>query len=119
MIALIALILVVYPARAQDAADPLPDVTATLVSPADDSPVVVVQPVFNPGEIVGWLLIAITGGGTVAMVITRFDRRGKDETERLYQALPPIWQTTILKIVETAGAAVRLAKEVTDGKPNA
>jgi hypothetical protein len=68
--------------------------------------------------VIAGMIIAFTGGGTLAMIIMRIDRRTKDDIERLYMALPPVWQDTILKIVETSGALVKVAKEVTDKQPN-
>ncbi len=48
----------------------------------------------------------------------RLEKRHKDEAERLYQALPPQWQTTILRLIDAADGIVDTAKELTDGQPN-
>lgn len=69
--------------------------------------------------IVAGVILAILGGGSFALVIHRLDKRTKDEAEQLYLALPPQWQTTVLRILDAAEATLELAREVTDGQPNA
>ncbi|MDX2163032.1 MAG: hypothetical protein SF162_17075 [bacterium] len=65
------------------------------------------------------LNVALLGVSVGALyVVSRLDRRAKDEAERLYQALPPTWQTTILRLIDSADALVKAAREVTDGQPN-
>lgn len=64
------------------------------------------------------VILAIVGGGTFALVINRIDKRTKDETEKLYLALPPQWQDTIVRTLDAAEATLRLARELTDGQPN-
>lgn len=54
----------------------------------------------------------------VLMAARQISKVQKDEAERLYHALPPLWQNTILKLIEAADAALRVAKDVTDGKEN-
>lgn len=68
--------------------------------------------------IIAGMLLAFMGGGTFAVIISRVDTRTKDDIERLYMALPPQWQDTILKVVEATEALVILAKQVTDKQPN-
>ncbi|MBK8035279.1 MAG: hypothetical protein IPK17_38405 [Chloroflexi bacterium] len=64
------------------------------------------------------VVLAIVGGGSFAVVLSRIDKRTKDETERLYLALPPQWQETVVRVLDAAEATLKLAREVTDGKPN-
>lgn len=76
-------------------------------------------------NIVYGVIFAIAGGGTFAFMLSRLDKRSKDEIERNYLALSPQWQNTILKVLETAdtinkqvGSAVQLGRELTDGRAN-
>lgn len=75
--------------------------------------------------VVGGLLGALAGGGSMLAVISRIDKQTKDNAERLFLGLPPQWQATVNRVldfsetaVKTADAALLLAREVTDGKPN-
>lgn len=65
-----------------------------------------------------YLMLAIAGGGSFALVLTRLDTRGKDQLEKSYESLSPSWQAVVLKIVDVSEALGKLGREVTDGKPN-
>ncbi len=54
----------------------------------------------------------------VLMAARAMSKAQKDEAERLYLALPPQWQNTILKLIEAAEAVLKVAKDVTDGQEN-
>ncbi len=54
----------------------------------------------------------------VLMAARQMSKAQKDEAERLYLALPPQWQGTILKLIEAAEAMLKVAKDVTDGREN-
>ena len=62
------------------------------------------------------LLFGLTIG--ILVFVNRMDKRAKDDAERMYQALPPVWQAAILRFLEAANVLVKIAEEVTDGKPN-
>jgi uncharacterized membrane protein len=71
-------------------------------------------------ELLLFVLNTVLVGAAVGVLVfvNKLDKRAKDDAERLYQALPPIWQTAILKLIDAADALVRVSREVTDGKPN-
>lgn len=76
--------------------------------------------------IVGGLIGALAGGGSALAMLRRVDKDTRDNAERLFESLSPAWQATIVQVVasaeeavRTAGAAVELLRDVTDGKPNA
>ena len=66
--------------------------------------------------ILNTVLLGIAVGALI--LVSRIDKRAKDDAERLYQALPPVWQTVVLKLIEVADKVVEVGKEVTDGEPN-
>ena len=75
--------------------------------------------------VVGGLIGAVAGGGSVMAILSRVDRQTKDNAERLFESLSPAWQSTIVQVVtsaeeavRTAAVAVDLLREVTDGQPN-
>jgi len=59
-------------------------------------------------------LLGISVGALI--LVSRIDKRAKDDAERLYQALPPVWQTVILKLIEVGDKLVEVGKEVTELK---
>ncbi len=71
-------------------------------------------------EIAITVLAVLLFGATTALigVVTRLDKKAKDDAERLYLALPPVWQDAIMKLIDAADAVVRVSKEITDGKEN-
>lgn len=135
LVILIAALLIAFPVAAQSDATAEPPIVApsnditvqdggTLVLdqtppmspvPAEEAPPVDVGAL---GQFGLYLMLAIAGGGSFALVLTRLDTRGKDNLEKAYLSLAPEWQNTIVKIVEVAEALGKLGREVTDGQPN-
>lgn len=71
------------------------------------------------------VIVALSAGGGLALVFRHFTKADKDTQERLYLALPPVWQTTIqrgLEIGQTAAqllnSGVAYGRQITDGQPN-
>lgn len=135
----VLLLALVFPALAQFPETPAPEgeeaistpiVTPAPVQPAEESPQVVEVPVevfkelTSTDRFISWttiaysLILAAVGGGSFAYMIGRIDKRGKDEIERNYHAMPPVWQKVILTLLGNAEAGVRFLREVTDGQPN-
>lgn len=85
------------------------------------------QRFFSISNVLYGLVLVIGGfGGGVGFALSRFDKEKKDNAEKLYQAMPETTQTTLLGVVNTLDHVVQglakvisIAKEVTDGKPNA
>lgn len=112
----VCLLAFAFPVLAQEAtAEPTPVDTVTV-------PVEVVTNAQTTGSFVtiaAGIILAIVGGGSFALVLTRIDKRTKDEAERQYLSLPPVWQDTVMRLLDAAEAALKLAREITDGQPNA
>lgn len=109
MLIALFIIAVALPVAAQDATPEPTPVVAPDAPPVDFGAL---------GQFGLYLMLAIAGGGSFALVLTRLDTRGKDQLEKAYLSLSPEWQTTIVKIVEVAEALGKLGREVTDGQPN-
>lgn len=119
VLALVALLLVA-PVGAQEAWDALTEAPEATEGP----PIVVVTPDAPDvdfgalGQFALYMMLALAGGGSFALVLTRLDTRGKDQLERAYESLSPTWQDAILQLVNTMEALAKLGREVTDHEPN-
>jgi len=100
---------------------------AVIITEVMSTPVFVSDPSPMLFNIAASILIALAGGGSFAAVIMTLSksRAAQDNTEKLYEALSPVWQTTILGLIDTAeritkvaAESIIIAKKVTDGKPN-
>jgi hypothetical protein len=136
MVALLAVVLLAFLGApdfvfAQDAtADPAATVDAVTPAPEGPAPDMVYVPrefVSNQTylNIIAYILIAVAGGGSFAMIFSRLDKRGKDDMEKAYNAAPPWVKDVTIKVLdvsekltEALSAFNKVGREVTDGKPN-
>jgi len=123
------LLLFAAPVYAQDAATPdaapvvsvtaepnPPGVTVNVQQP--DTPVAAPVDTNALGTFGLYALLALIGGGSFALVLSRLDKRGLDALEKAYESTSPATQATILEIVNILAGIVKVGQEVTDGKPN-
>lgn len=117
-------------ARAQETADPTVSVepnptadTGTVVPPGDVEPVPTEPIVQVPTSTLNLVLIGGFVLAGIAMLLNniqqgRIKKETKDQFESAYQALPPVWQETILDMQQAARRVLNFFDDVTDGQPN-
>lgn len=113
LFAILALSLVFAAPVSAQTADSTPEPAPVVI--ADDTPAVDTAALLNFAL---YLLLAIAGGGSFALVLMRLDARGKDQLEKAYLSLPPDTQQIILRLVDLTEALAKLGRDVTDGVPS-
>lgn len=123
---LFAFLLLAPVAYAQDA--PTPEATPAVVVVNVPGTTINVQPAETPvappvdttavGTFGLYLLLALVGGGSFALVLSRLDKRGLDALERAYQSTPPATQAAILEVLNVLTELVKVGHQVTDNQPN-
>ena len=124
---LLAALLLTAPVAAQDT-EPLvtntPVVTETPAEPPVGTPALNPDTAISISTLVYGIIIAVLGGGTVAVVINRFgsNKANLDALEKLYQSASPETQQLIRERFEELEGIVKrlldMADRATDGKPN-
>ncbi len=102
------------PAFAQEAT---PEAT-----PVPEPPVVVVTPEtgISLATLVYGAVIAVLGGGSVALILTRFgsNKANLDAMEKLYNSFPPQTQEVITRVTDVLVNLTNILQKVTDKLPN-
>lgn len=128
LLPLILSLLLIAPAVHAQTAEPLPEATPAVVTVNVPGTTINVAPAEVPAappidtsalaQFGLYFLLAIAGGGSFALVLTRLDKRGLDALEKAYESTSPATQARILDIVNILADIVKVGQVVTDGKPN-